>query len=509
MGHQGGASCGVLQWPLDFDCVSVLGSDICYPVGFQVPIDVHCILRHIHNIIYEMIIAILEPIIGLPTMNGNGAFNWLVWTEATNPDIWGDLVYMGPTSFYWGVVIPLSIILLLVATSLVALRAGTLSRYEAKRQFRRLGIAFLTIFFWLPIASTGMKFFDEMAWFIVTGGPGGGAPGNAILSIGSTLAPPLVTGTALFAAGGLIAGAVSAGVSLAALAPVILLVVTLLIIPIFVMFAWIIFRTIIIVTLTMAMPIIAVFWAVDVFPFNGFSRLASKAGGAYPGLLVSGIPPAFVYRLLYEVDSWGFASFLSAVLVLGAFPLIIYIQIVTIKWAAGTAAEANMAQKMGQKVQRGGRQVSRVGRKVNSSRASKTDVEPVDERSVLEAVSGIEVSRWLTDGDAVVHEGPDAEAVHETFGVGRARRLDEVDAYGVTLASVKALASADDETGAAVADLQREVEDSAARVEALTDESRRVREHSERLSARVDDLEQRLDAVTADSPTTDDDESDQ
>ncbi len=517
MSHNGAANCNVFQFIFETTSVEIPFTGITIPFPLfhkpQLPIDLGCTLEILHNVLYGFIVAILEPIIGLPTMTGKGALNWLVWTEATDQVIWGDLIYMAPSSFYWGVVIPVSIVLLLIATALVSIKAGMLGRYEAKRQFRRLGIAFLTIFFWLPIASTALKFFDTLAWAIVTTGPGGGAPGQAIRSIGSVLTPALVGGTGIFAAGGFIAGFLGTGASLTALLPVllplILLVLTLIIIPIFVMIGWIIFRTIIIVTLTVAMPIIAVFWAVDTFPFGGFSRVAERAAGAYPGLLISGLPPAFVYRLIYEVDDWGFGSILSALLVCGVFPLIIYIQIVTIRWAAGTAAEANVTQSAGQKVSRSGRQVSRVGRKINSSRASKTDLEPVDEQSVLEAVSDIEVSQWLTDGDAVVHEGPDAGTVHETFGIGRGRRLDEVDAYGVTLASVKALANADDETDAAVADLQRAVEDSAARVEDLTEESRRVREHSRRLSGRVDELEDRLDAATADNSTTNDDERDQ
>jgi len=503
MSHDGGANGSVLQWPLDFDCVSVFGSDICYPTGFQSPIDFKTALGYAHDAIYDLMITILRPVIGLPIMQGNGAFDWLVWTEAdTTNEPWGDLIRMDPSSFYWGIIVPLSVVLLLIATGLVALRAGTLSRHEAKRQFRRLGLAFLAIFFWLPIASTAMMFFHKLSYFIVAGGPGGGAVGSVLDNVVAVAAPSFT----ILLSGGII-GAALAPVSFSVGLPILLLLLTLILIPMFALMAWIVFRWIIIVALTMAMPIIAVFWAVDVFPFKGISNFAESAASAYPGLLLSGLPAAFIFRLLYEVSDWGLGGWIDAVMTIVLLPTIIYVQVVTIRYAAGTAAEANPSSGAMQKVQRSGSRAMRS--RTNSSRAAKTDTEPVDGHRVLGAVSEMRVNTWLTDGEAVVNEGPDAETVRDALGVGRGDDLDEVDAYGVTLASVKALARVDDATDAAVDALENEVEESAARVDALTEESRRTREHSEHLSGRVDDLERRVDAMTADSHTTDDDESDQ
>lgn len=528
MGHRGQVTCSPVQFPIDFSGVTLFGVEVPGVPTFQVPFQIHCILKYIHAAITDFIAGLLRPVIGLPTMRSDGgALKWLVWTDADpNQNVWGELINLTGTapSFYWYVVVPLSFVVLLLATGFTAMRAGTLSRRQAKRQFRRLGIAFLTIFFWLPIASTALKFFEMLSYGILLLGisdttcstPGGGPfdyIGTCLDSImelvAATVAPILVGGGGAAIVTYLAVGVASGGLALAAILPLILLIVTVLFIPLIVMASWIMFRWLAIITLTTAMPLIAVFWAVDAFPLGGFSRLAGKFANAYPGLLISGLPPAFVFRIIVEVNSFGVGGLIQTFMICALGPLVVYLQVVTIKWASGAAADANAAAGSAQKVSKAGRQVGKAGRRVNSSRTSKTDIEPVDERSVLDDLSELEVSRWLTDGDSVVHEGPDAEAVHETFGVGHERRLDPVDAYGMTLASVKALTGLDDETDDAVAALQREVEDSAARVEALTDESRRVRERSERLSGRVDELERRLDGMTADNPTTDDDEDDQ
>lgn len=59
------------------------------------------------------------------------------------------------------------------------------------------------------------------------------------------------------------------------------------------------------------MPLVATFWAVEVWPLNRFSGLAKQVAGAYPGVLAAGIPPAILIRMSFEATNWGLASELS------------------------------------------------------------------------------------------------------------------------------------------------------------------------------------------------------
>jgi hypothetical protein len=83
-----------------------------------------------------------------------------------------------------------------------------------------------------------------------------------------------------------------------------------------------------------------------------------------------------------------------------------------------------------------------------SDRASKTAVQPVNERQVLEQLASLPISTWsyTDDRSHTRHLGPMAQDFHAAFSLGGSdTSYDPVDAHGVSLAALKALAVMVDE----------------------------------------------------------------
>ncbi len=80
-----------------------------------------------------------------------------------------------------------------------------------------------------------------------------------------------------------------------------------------------------------------------------------------------------------------------------------------------------------------------------SARAAKTDLDPVDPRTILEGVEDLPIHTWRfadnsTHGDDVRHIGPMAEDFHDAFDLdGPDDAIATVDADGVALAAIKGL----------------------------------------------------------------------
>jgi hypothetical protein len=77
-----------------------------------------------------------------------------------------------------------------------------------------------------------------------------------------------------------------------------------------------------------------------------------------------------------------------------------------------------------------------------SDREAKRDVEPVDDRAVLESLVQVPISTWSykDDRQASRHLGPMAQDLHAAFGLGGTEKAyDPVDAHGVAFSSIRAL----------------------------------------------------------------------
>ncbi len=123
-----------------------------------------------------------------------------------------------------------------------------------------------------------------------------------------------------------------------------------------------------------------------------------------------------------------------------------------------------------------------------SSRAVKTDVEPVEPQGVLDAVEDIPISTWRYEGtEGIRHMGPMAEDFYEAFGLGvDDEHINTIDADGVALAAIKGLAERLERTNAALR-------------EALAERTDRL----EAVEARLAAVEEELGADAPDEPAAD------
>lgn len=78
---------------------------------------------------------------------------------------------------------------------------------------------------------------------------------------------------------------------------------------------------------------------------------------------------------------------------------------------------------------------------IPSSRQIKNTGRPVDEKAVLDALASLPIETWSYIGEETEHVGPYAEDFKEAFGVGDGKTISVVDAIGVMMAAMKALAN--------------------------------------------------------------------
>jgi predicted DCC family thiol-disulfide oxidoreductase YuxK len=79
---------------------------------------------------------------------------------------------------------------------------------------------------------------------------------------------------------------------------------------------------------------------------------------------------------------------------------------------------------------------------LDSDRALKTDIRPVDADAVLEALASMPIATWRyrTEKSRVRHVGPMAQDFRAAFGLGTSdRQIHVVDASGVTMVALQAL----------------------------------------------------------------------
>jgi hypothetical protein len=119
-----------------------------------------------------------------------------------------------------------------------------------------------------------------------------------------------------------------------------------------------------------------------------------------------------------------------------------------------------------------------------SSRALKSNVDPVDPAEVFDRVVDLDISTWNYDaeGEDVRHMGPMAEDFAAAFGLGDDDgKISTVDADGVAFAAIQGLAERLAETDERLEDKEETIE--------------RQRDRIEELEAENDALEDRLAAV--------------
>ncbi|WP_135536434.1 hypothetical protein [Halostella pelagica] len=246
------------------------------------------------NDIFE---ALLNPIVGVPAPKSNSRYI-VVGTPDNAP--WQSLY----ADFYLQYILPLTIMLLVVGLAYIGLRSGSISNYRRKRLLRRIGLVFMGTFVWFPLVSLPLQFVD---------------------ALGLTLAP-IDSMSAGF--GSLIESAV--GGLFVVLAMVIISNFLLVVAAIVYGLRWLG-----ILVLTPLMPLLGVFWALDVWPLSPASEIARRAAGIYPGLVLAGLPAAVLFRIGWQMNLTAsadgiFSLFLGLVLI----PAACLASIMTVYWSA-------------------------------------------------------------------------------------------------------------------------------------------------------------------------------
>ncbi|MEQ8290705.1 MAG: hypothetical protein RIA08_00760 [Roseovarius sp.] len=106
-----------------------------------------------------------------------------------------------------------------------------------------------------------------------------------------------------------------------------------------------------------------------------------------------------------------------------------------------------------------------------SSRARKTAITPVDHADILQKVTALPVANWSwKDAEEVRHIGPFAEDFHRIFSTGdSAHTIATLDASGVALAAIQALAHRTETLQDRTTRLEAENAELRSRLEALAD----------------------------------------
>ncbi|WP_424005416.1 hypothetical protein ACOZ4I_19585 (plasmid) [Haloarcula salina] len=224
---------------------------------------------------------LIDPMVGTPSPEGpNSAAPVDIAFESASNAPWDALI----SNIYFDAIVGLALSIQFSVLAMIGLRYGSMNPVIRKKLLRRLGVAFLSLFFWLPVASLGTQFFDAIGRTLYKGSH---TPTEAAALIGSAE-------------------------QIAELSLGIFVVLIIVGLYVYLKAAFIfITRWLLVFLLTLSMPLVATFWAVEVWPMNRFSGLAKQVAGAYPGVLVAGIPPAILIRMSFEATNWGLASELS------------------------------------------------------------------------------------------------------------------------------------------------------------------------------------------------------
>ncbi|MFC7078076.1 hypothetical protein [Haloarcula halophila] len=231
--------------------------------------------------------ALVDPIIGTPAPRGPRSSVGGIHFDIAFSNVSNYPWQLFMDDIYWGVSLGLALGLQFLIVAGLGLRYRSMDPVVRKKTGRRLFFAFMSVFFWLPVASLAGQVSNAIGWAIVDTAP-----------TGSSVTAFLSSAYAVW----------TADIGL-------LIVVILLSLYIYIKTLLIfIGRWIGLILLTLFMPVLGTLWVLEVWPFNRFAGLSAKIAGAYPGLLVANIPAAILIRLAMVHHTWGLSTSLSTIL---------------------------------------------------------------------------------------------------------------------------------------------------------------------------------------------------
>ncbi|WP_135305973.1 hypothetical protein [Haloarcula amylovorans] len=219
--------------------------------------------------------VLIEPLVGTPAPEGSGASGLNIAFKSAVNSPWNTLI----DSLYFEYVAGLAFGIQLIVLAAVGVRYQAINPAVRKKVGRRMVLAFFALFFWLPIASLSLQFFDVLGQSIST----------------FTTAEKGEIAKELFVFGKL--SLFSPSVSFLLLFALLYIYAKVLVVSIT--------RWMAVILTTLAMPLVATFWALEVWPFQSFSGLSKQIAGTYPGAIAASIPTALLIRISIEVNNWG------------------------------------------------------------------------------------------------------------------------------------------------------------------------------------------------------------
>lgn len=245
--------------------------------------------------------AVLKPIVGTPAPTSEES--WFVFGTPDNQP-WSGLY----EQVYLRFVLPLAAGTIFISLAYIGIRAGGTTARRTRQLLGRVALATLAVFFWFPVASGALQLADAVGVVIATGGPS--STGSLIQNFGD----------ALKVGGG---GAV--------LLLVIYAVETTLIVIAAVAYA---IRWLALIVLTLTMPLLAAVWAVDIWPLTSLASIARRAAEVYPGLLIAGLPAAFLLRIAVVAEfRFGFGGLFAVLASAALIPAATAASAATVIWS--------------------------------------------------------------------------------------------------------------------------------------------------------------------------------
>ncbi|MFC7078331.1 hypothetical protein [Haloarcula halophila] len=271
------------------------------------------ILTGIIKEIERLLTGMLKTLVGTPGPEGAGSGINIAYMSATNSP-WKALI----NDLYWQYSLGLAIGILIIVLAFVGLRYNAIDPGVRKKLTRRIFFAFLSIFFWLPMASLATQFLNEVG-IVIANGAGGGTSLTTVETfilegVNLALNNKKGLGQFLFVSG---------------------IVIYIYLKVIFTALG----RWAGIFLLTIFMPVLAVFWALEVWPLNRFAGLSKRIAGAYPGLIAGGLPAAMLVRLSVIGGNWGLPAEVGAYVDILALFIAVKAQLVMVKKSSKLAAK--------------------------------------------------------------------------------------------------------------------------------------------------------------------------
>lgn len=259
---------------------------------------IRAVATALQGFIESLIEAVLGPIVGVPAPTSDARY---IVVGAPDNQPWHDL-YL---NVYLTYVLPLTFVFLFVGLAYIGVRAGSMSAYRRTRLLRRIALVFMGAFVWFPLVSIPLQFIN---------------------AIGMAVAPISEMSSSF-------GGAAKGFFGVLIIILIVKLIENIILLATALVFA---LRYVGIIVLTILMPLLGALWALDMWPLSSVSNIVRRAAAVYPGLVLAGLPAAFLFRFGWEADFFRPDTLFDVLIALMMLPGACVAAILTVYWSAPT-----------------------------------------------------------------------------------------------------------------------------------------------------------------------------